>query len=261
MRKLLASILCVPTLLAAGCISIEQTLTLERNLSGKAGFAMNVNMEPMVGLMLGMERAMSGKTGEPTAAELEAARKEFLASAKTTSTGDFEQGKKELVSQLPKGVTLLDASFKDSGLQVAANFLFGFDQVSKLNQIKFPKKQDAASTGPGVPSGNPIESPFEGLQVVDEGATILVSSPAENPIADQQAGMGHMPMDPAMAKQLEALVKDLRVVVKITAPFTVVENNAHRREGTTLVWDYNGQMLQKLTPDQLKQGIKVRYRK
>jgi hypothetical protein len=144
MRITAAAALGALGLLTAGCFDIEQTLTLDKDMSGKAGFTMKVDMEPMVGFMTRMQREMQGKTGEPTKEELDAARKEMLASKKSETTGDFEKDKKELQSKLPKGVTLLDSSFKDDGLKMVANFLFGFDNVSKLEQIKFPKKEEEA---------------------------------------------------------------------------------------------------------------------
>jgi hypothetical protein len=64
-----------------------------------------------------------------------------------------------------------------------------------------------------------------------------------------------------MAKQLGDLFKGLRVAFKVTAPFAVAEQNAHRREGTTLVWEFDVNSLTTLTPAQLAQGIRVRYRK
>ena len=260
MKKIAAAVLGLSGLLLAGCFDVEQTLSLNKDMSGKAGFTMKVNMEPMVVFMTRMQREMAGKTGEPTAAELEQARKEFLASKKSETTGDFEKDKKEMQQKLPKGVTLLDSSFKDEGLKLNANFLFGFDNVSKLSQIEFPKKQEEGQEGPGGP-GNPIDSPFGGLQVIDEGGTILVTSPAENPIAEQKEQAASMELDPDAQKQMEEMFKGLRVAFKITAPFSVVEHNAHRKEGNTLVWEYDLKSLEKMKPEDMKQGIKVRYKK
>lgn len=263
MKKIAAAVLGLCGLGLAGCFDIEQTLTLEKNLSGKAGFSMKVNMEPMVGFMVRMQREMEGKTGEPTAAELDKARQEFLASKKPEAAPDFEKDKKELQQKLPKGVTLLDSSFKDEGLKIAANFLFGFDNVSKLSEITFPKKQEegAEQQGPGGGPGNPVEAPFNGLKVVDEGGTILVTSPTENPVAEQQEQTAQMDLDPAAKKQMEEMFKGLRVAFKITAPFEVVEHNAHRKEGNTLIWEYDINSLQKMKPEELAQGVRVRYKK
>lgn len=255
MRKGAGALLILSSFLVTGCFDIEQTLALERNMSGKAGFTMKVDMEPMVAFMASMKKSMEGKTGDPTAAELADARKEILSSKKAETTTDFEKDKKEFLSKLPSGVTLLDATFKEDGLKIAVNFVLGFDNASKLGQIKFPKKQDA---GPGGAPGNPVDSPFGGLTVVDDGKTVLITSPVENPAADQTA---QMPPDPAMQKQIEGMFKGLRVAFKITAPFEIADHTAHRKEGTTLVWEYDIKSLQKLTPEQMKQGIRVRYRK
>jgi len=260
MRAFATAVLALTGLLLAGCFDIEQTLALEKNMSGKAGFTMKVDMEPMVLFMTRLQREMQGQKGEPTKAELDKARKEFLASKKTEGTNDFEKDKKELQTKLPKGVTLLDSSFKEDGLKIAANFLFGFDNVSKLKEIQFPKKEGEGEQGPPGPK-NPVESPFGGLQVVDEGKTFLVTSPAENPVAEQKEQTADMDLSPEAKKQMEDMFKGLRVAFKITAPFEVVEHNAHRKEGDTLIWEYDLKTLEKMKPEQMAQGVRVRYKK
>jgi hypothetical protein len=261
MRMFAAAALGAIGLLTAGCFDIEQTLNLEKNMSGKAGFTMKVDMEPMVGFMTRMQREMQGKTGEPTKAELDEARKQMLASKKSETTNDFEKDKKELQSKLPPGIKLLDSSFKEDGLKIAANFLFGFDNVSKLSEIKFPKKGEEGGQAGPPGSENPVESPFNGLQVVDEGKTILVTSPTENPIAEQKEQTADMDLTPEQKKQMEDMFKGLRVAFKITAPFEIVEHNAHRKEGNTLIWEYDLKSLEKMKPEQMAQGVRVRYKK
>lgn len=240
---------------STGCIDVEQTLTLERNMAGRAGFAMKFNLEPMITFMAQMTREMEGKTGPPTAAEIEKAKADFQSQNSKKGRENFDTERKEFESKLPAGVKLLDASFQEEGLKIGASFMFGFDNFAKLSEIAFPKKDDQ---GPGGAPGNPIENPFEDLKLVDEGATILITGPVENPMADEQ---DKMPPDPELKKQFEALLSGTRVAFKITAPFTVVESTAHRREGNTLIWEYSLTSMQKLTPEQLKQGIRVRYRK
>lgn len=260
MRKVAAALaLGLSGFLMAGCFDIEQTLTLERNMSGTAGFSMKVNMEPMADFMVQMTRSMEGKTGPATAAELEKARQDLRSSSKT-ETGSFENDKKEMESKLPKGVTLLQSSMKEDGLKIAASFLFGFDNAAKLSRIAFPKKNKGEGGSPSAP-GNPMDSPFGGLRIVDEGTTLLVTSPAENPLADSKKSMGPAPADPEVEKQIEAMFVGLRVAFKITAPFEVVEHNAHRKEGNTLIWEFTLKSFETLTPEQLQKGIRVRYRK
>ena len=258
MRKLAAAVIAALSVLTAGCFNIEQTLTLEKDMSGSAGFAMSVDMEPLAGFMAMLKHSMSGKQGAPSAAEIAEVRKEMLSSTKKSAPTDLEKEKKELQAALPAGVRLLDAGFKEEGLKISANFRLGFDQASKLAQIKLQPKGGPAAA---PPIDNPMESPFGGLQVQDEGRTILITSPARNPVADQTQPGQMPPMDPAMKSQMDAMLKGIRVAFKITAPFEVVEHNAHRKEGTTLIWDYNIEALEKMSTDQAMQGIKVRYRK
>src|SRR6476659_1382921 len=130
MKKVGAIVLGLSAFLVTGCFDIEQTLTLERNMSGKAGFSMGIDMEPMIYFMAQMQQSMSDKKGPPTAAELAAAKQDFLKNGKKETTGDFDKDKKELQAKLPKGITLLDAQMKDEGLKMGVSMLFGFDNPS-----------------------------------------------------------------------------------------------------------------------------------
>jgi len=258
-----------------GCFDIEQSLTLNKDLSGKAGFKMGVDMEPMVMFMAQMSRSMEGKEGDPTPAEIAAAKKDFLTKKKEKNdTPSPEQIKADAKKELPKGVELLDASVKDDGLKIGVNLLFGFDNVNKLAEIKLKSKkpgekgEEMEEGGPGPK--NPAESPFSDLLVKDEGSTILITSKPMNPAADitGEGGEGDEEkkadapgMDEGMKKQVEAAFKNFRIAFKVTAPFQVVESNATRKEGSTLIWEYDFKTLEKMKPAQLKEGIRVRYKK
>ncbi|HEV3076962.1 MAG TPA: hypothetical protein VHB47_21245, partial [Thermoanaerobaculia bacterium] len=60
----------------AGCFDVEQSVSLKRDLSGTAGFNMTVDLEPMIAFMASMQHSMEGKPGDPTPAEIEAARRD-----------------------------------------------------------------------------------------------------------------------------------------------------------------------------------------
>jgi hypothetical protein len=254
-RRLVALGLAVCLPIVGGCFDVEQAMKLQKDLSGTAAFSMTVNMEPMVLFMVRMQREMAGKKGEPSAAEIAQAKKEFLASKKTKE--DPTADKAEIEKSLPPGVKLLESSVKDEGLKVAAHFVFGFDHISKLSQIKFPKKEGADQPG----QKNPFDQPFSGLQVKDEGSTLLLTMETTNPVAEQKDQAAGMNLSPEMKQQMEDAFKGLRVAFKIDAPFPVVENNATRKEGQTLVWEYDLKSLEKMTPEQLAQGVRVRFRK
>jgi hypothetical protein len=56
----------------------------------------------------------------------------------------------------------------------------------------------------------------------------------------------------------------MRVAWKITAPFEVVSSNATRKEGNTLIWEYDFQKLQKLGSSKKAlddMGVRVTYKK
>src|ERR1700680_3161009 len=127
----------------AGCFDVEQSVSLKRDLSGTAGFNMTVDLEPMIAFMASMQHSMSGKPGDPTPAEIEAARRDFLAKQKTEpgkKQEDLAAQKAQLAKSLPPGVELLSASVEDQGTKMTARFQFGFDDVRKLAQIKLPEK-------------------------------------------------------------------------------------------------------------------------
>ncbi|MEA2558991.1 MAG: hypothetical protein QOH06_495 [Acidobacteriota bacterium] len=261
MKKIAAAVVGLSGLLLAGCFDIEQTLTLEKNMSGKAGYAMKFDMKPMVAFMAGMKRQMEGKEGPPTAEEIAAVEKEMLASSKSQTK---IPSKEEIAKNLPKGITLLDSKVQEDGLKFGMNVLFGFDNISKLKDIdlKTPEPAQAQEPAPGGPQGpNPMDSPFGGLQFKDEGDTFLVTSPTSNPLAEQTEQASQMEMSPEEKKQVEDMLGKLRVAFKITAPFQVVEHNAHRKEGNTLIWEYNLESFQKMKPEELAQGVRVRYKK
>lgn len=250
--------------LLAGCFDVEQSLVLQKDLSGKAGFSMKVDLEPMVYMMLMMQRSMEGKEGEPTAAELDKAKQDFLANAtKTESKPDPQQQKEELAKSLPPGVKLLDSNFKDEGLKILGSFNLGFDDVHKLKQVKLSDGKPAGQEQQGPPGPeNPFDTPFGDLEVTEQGNTILLTTKARNPLEEQKQEMGgEGQVAPEMEKQLERAFKGLRIAWKIEAPFQVLEHNAHRQDGKTLVWEYTLDSMKAMDPKKAAEGIRVKYKK
>lgn len=227
----------------AGCFDVEQSVSLHRDLSGTATFNMTVDLEPMIAFMAGMQHSMTGKAGDPTPAEIEASRRDFLAKQKSENAGKMQQDlaaqKETLAKSLPPGVQLLSGSVDDQGTKITARFQFGFDDVHKLAQIKLPEK----GGGQGQAGSNPYEDPFSQLKVIDEGPTLLVTFGSVNPAArlQEQAGQAGMAGkdggNPEMTKMFEAAFKSARFAFRFESPFEVVETNATRRDGRTLYWE------------------------
>ncbi len=250
--------------LLGGCFDVEQSMSLQRDLSGTAGFQMAVNFEPMALMMLRMQREMAGVKGEPTAAEIAKAKQDFLASKKDKSPADeFKAKRAEFEKSLPPGVQLLDGGAEDEGLKMRVHVKFRFDNVAKLGQIRFSPPAESKG-GPGGPGGpkNPYDSPFNGLKVVDEGKTVLLTSAAVDPLKDPAAQPGGGPeVPPEMKQQMAEAFKGMRVAFTLDTPMEVVESNATRRDGHTLYWEYDLAAMEKMSKEQAREGIRVRLRK
>ena len=253
MDRLTAALCLALSLAAAGCMNIEQTITLQKDLSGTAAMTITADLEPMVMMLAKMQHEMTGGKGDPPAAVIEKARQELLA-AKSADPIDIDDEKEGLRESLPKGVKLVEASFKDDGLKLIGRFVLGFDNLSKLTDISLdPPGADAS------PLENPMQRPFDGLKVVDEGGTILVTTTAHNPLADR-AKSGE-PVPPEAKAMVDAMLKGFRVALRLNAPFEIIEHNAHRKDGTTLVWEYDFASMEKFLADGGGPGIRVKYKK
>ena len=208
-----------------------------------------------------MQHSMSGKEGQATPEEIAAARDQLLAKEKSEASdpakkkAELEQARAEAEKQLPAGVKLLGMAMDDQGLQMHANAQFGFDDVHKLAQLKLKSKKGAGA-GEGAPNDNPYESPFDGLKVVDEGKTILVTITGADPKSRLRDIKGQMP-SPDMQPQLDAAFKTARFVFRLDAPFEVVTTNATRRDGKTLVWEVKATDAAAQLPDPMM----VRFKK
>jgi len=244
--------------LLVGCFDVEQSLSLQKDLSGTAGFSMTVNFEPMALMMLRMQREMAGIKGDPTPAEIEKAKRDFLASKKeqkSSPAADFAAEKAKFEKTLPPGVQLLDAGADDQGMKMRVHFKVRFDDASKLAKLQMSSPEKQQAPGPK----NPYDEPFAAMKVVDEGKTILVTSAVVDPLKKQeeaQKGGGGPELTPEMRQQLAEAFQGFRLAFNLDTPMEVVESNATRREGHTLYWEYDLKSIEKAP-----QGIRVRLRK
>lgn len=257
MKKILVALLSL--FLVTGCFEIDHSITLEKDLSGTADFHLGVDLEPMVVVMAQMAREMEGKSGPVTRAELEKAKADFKKqnAAKESSSGK-EPSREEIQSSLPEGVKLLDFAVQERDFGVATDFKFGFDKLARLVDVKLPSKGGNDPTQKNV-----IDSPFEGLELIEKGDTITITTKPQNP---QKAVEKEAAEAPKMDAATEKLIKDafakMRVTYRITAPFKVVSHNATRKEGNTLVWEYNLERFEAMSKaEQEDAGVKVVYKR
>lgn len=252
-RIALAGLCLAGGLLLAGCFEIEESMALNRDLSGKAGLMMSVDFEPMVLTMLRMQRESEGKKGEPSADEIAKAKSDFLASRKSENEPEkFAAGRAELEKKLPAGIKLLDAKFEDKGLKMVATFAFSFDHVSKLAELEIPSSSQN-------PQKNPIDKPFSSLKVVDQGDSLVITSRPNNPVEKEFNDSEGNAEAKAMLKDA---FKNLRIAFKIEAPWQVAESNATRRDGQTLYWEYDLAAFERMAKEKTTpEGIRVVFKK
>jgi len=253
MKKALALLSVV---LLAGCFEIDQSITLKKDLSGTADFHLGVDLEPMVVVMAQFGRSMEGKEGPITEAELAKARAEFKKGSKKSESK--EPSRAEIEKSMPEGVKLLDFKSSERDFGVDTNFKFGFDRLQRLVGVKLPSKEGGDPTQKNV-----VDSPFESLELIEKGDTITIQTKPVNPV---DAVKEEARDAPKLDQDTEKLIKDafgkMRVTYRITAPLTIVSHNATRREGNTLVWEYNMARFEELAKkkgDDL--GVRVTYKR
>ncbi|HEX8251741.1 MAG TPA: hypothetical protein VF846_01235 [Thermoanaerobaculia bacterium] len=241
-------------LFLAGCFEVEQTIDIERNLSGKAGFHLGVDLEPMVVVMARFAREMEGKTGPMSAEELAKAKAEFR---KSSSSVKEKVSRADIEAELPEGVTLLDYAITEREFGVVTDLRFGFERLTQLVGVKLPSK------GKKPTERNVIDSPFEGLEVSESGDTITIRSKPQNPAESVKAEAGDVDLDEATKQIVREAFAKLRVSYRITAPFEVVSHNATRREGKTLVWEYDMRTLEEIMKSKSVDAaqLRVTYRR
>lgn len=259
--KTMVALLCV-LLLTTGCFQIDQTINLDKNMSGTADFHLGINFEPMIMIMAQFAHDMEGKTGPVTKEEIAKAKAEFKKSEKKNEPKTKEPTLAEMNQDMPEGVRLLDFKAKEKDFAIETDFKFGFDKLQQLVGVKLPSKGE----GEGDPTKKSIiDSPFEGLELIEKGNTITLQTKPLNPAEEvkEEAKEGAPKMDAQAEKMMQDAFKDMRVSYRINAPFTVVSHNATRKEGNTLVWEYTMKefeaMAGKKKTDDV--GVRVTYRR
>ncbi|MEA2239226.1 MAG: hypothetical protein QOC81_3950 [Thermoanaerobaculia bacterium] len=249
-------------LFLTGCFEVEQSIELKRDLSGTANFKLGIDMEPMVTIMAKVQKEMGGDKSPLTKAEIAAAKADFKKNAKKSTT-ESEDPRKQAEGGLPPGVKLLDVKVEEKEFGMTTNMKFAFDKISSLVGVKLGSKKE----GGGDPTKKSVlDTPFQGMEISETATTITIHTKPQNPAekVKAQASEQGPKMDAETEKMMNDAFKNLRVAWKITAPFAVASSNATRKEGNTLIWEYDFEKLQKLgaSPKGLDDlGVMVTYKK
>ncbi|MEA2163554.1 MAG: hypothetical protein QOK37_1681 [Thermoanaerobaculia bacterium] len=252
-------------LFGSGCFEVEQSIELKKDLSGTANFKFGIDMEPMVMIMAKMQKEMSGDKTPLTKAELAAAKADFKKNEKKSTSESAPDPRKEAEGGLPPGVKLLDVAVQEKEFGVTTDMKFAFDKLSSLVGVKLGKKKEGDAPADPMKKSM-IDTPFEGLQISETASTITIRTKPQNPAekAKAEAGAQAPKLDPETEKMMNDAFKKLRVAWKITAPFEVVSSNATRKEGKTLIWEYDFAKFQSLAENPKAMddlGVMVTYKK
>ena len=216
---------------AAGCMQFDYGITLEDDLSGTADVDLAIDLDRVAYMSAYIQNAFGGEGGEPSAEQIQEAREEILAEVDEDEDFSVESMRAEIEPDLPDGVVLLYANVDRDELLTTVNMRFAFDHVDKLKEIRLDDDDD------GEDSGAPVDSePFENLEIIEDGDEIIIRSEPINPMEEIDE-MGEMPF--VSDEMIEKLLQGFSVTFSITSPFKVEEHNATRKEGKTLVWEFN----------------------
>jgi len=216
---------------AAGCMQFDYGITLEDDLSGTADVDLAIDLDRVAYMSAYIQNAFGGEGGEPSAEQIQEAREEILAEVDEDEDFSVESMRAEIEPDLPDGVVLLYANVDRDELLTTVNMRFAFDHVDKLKEIRLDDDDD------GEGSGAPVDSePFENLEIIEDGDEIIIRSEPINPMQEIDE-MGEMPF--VSDEMIEKLLQGFGVTFSITSPFTVEEHNATRKDGKTLVWEFN----------------------
>ncbi|MBT3217945.1 MAG: hypothetical protein HN348_02560 [Proteobacteria bacterium] len=241
---LVAAVLTVLT----GCFQLEQSVKLQRNLAGQAGFRIVLDFEPMVYSLAASMKALGGDTTPLTEAEFAKSKEEFLKDkpSKKISKKSIREGMKK--NPLPEGLSLLDATVGDEGLKVDVNLTFAFDHLSRLQQLDLSTNEEEGSIDSEM-----LNHPFDGLHVEDRGDSWLVRTVVkqvdEVPLTSNKEEGGLV--DP-LEQSIDKILESMHYKWEIEVPTKILEHNAQEVHGQRLVWIWKGEEM-----DQLDKGADV----
>ncbi|HEX3553244.1 MAG TPA: tetratricopeptide repeat protein [Thermoanaerobaculia bacterium] len=198
----------------------ERTVTLAPDLSGTARVINVLNMETLV----------SVATERDSAAEAAAVRQKWATLFKNSEQA-LPRWRASIEKGLPQGVKLVGAWQKTEGLKSTTTFVFSFDNVAKLARLDLRSPGDKAAAK---------DRPFAELTfTVQDDALLITSRPAESP-----RGKNAMEM----------------IAYRLETPLEALESNAARREGNTLIWEFDPYQIQTThkTPAEIKVRLKTK---
>lgn len=242
--KITISSLIAAAVVSAGCVQVDYGISLEEDLSGTSDLELTVDLERIAYAMAAVQAAFTNEGGAPTEDQIEEARQDLLEEIEEDGDEvDERKLREEIEEDLPEGVSLRHARQEREGLRRTVELGFAFDHVDRLREMRVEED--------GGELGFEDAAPFEGLEIVQDGDEIVVRNEPIDPIEDASSqGM-------LAESVVKGLLEDLRVTFRLETPFRVLEHNATRVEGRTLIWVFDYERLKSDEPG----GIYARLRR
>jgi hypothetical protein len=236
----------VLTLLSVGCMQVDYGIVLEDDLSGTTDLDITIDLDRIAYSAALVQAAFEGTGEPPTEEQVEAARDMILSEMDSDEKFDEADMRAELEEDLPDGMTLRYATQERDELKHTVRLGFAFDHVDRLREFEM-RDDDEDDHVPGVEHSRP----FEGLEIIERGNEVIVRNEPIDPIDD----MSDSPM--VSEQMVDNMMKDLSVTFRLETPFDILEHNATRRDGRTLVWVFDYERLKQDEPA----GIYARLRR
>jgi hypothetical protein len=233
------------TLLSVGCMQIEYGIVLEEDLSGTTDLDITIDLDRIAYSAALIQAAFEGTGEPPTEEQVEAAREKILSEMDSEERFDEDEMRAEIEEDLPDGMTLRYARQERDELKQTVQLGLAFDHVDRLRE--FEMRDDDDDHVPGVDESRP----FEGLEIVEQGNEVIVRNEPIDPIDD----ISDNPM--VSDRMVDNMMKDLSVTFRLETPFDIVEHNATRKDGRTLIWVFDYERLKQDEPA----GIYARLRR
>lgn len=224
------------SLVPVGCVQVEYGVVLENDLSGTADLEVTVDLDRIAYSFAMVQAAFEGTGAPPTDEQVKEARDRILSEIDADEEFDADEMRAEIEPDLPDGMKLLYVNEDRDELNRSVRFGFAFDHVDRLREYEMRDHDDDNVLGVDR------SRPFEGLEVIERGDEIIVRNDPIDPIED----MSDSPM--VSERMIDNMMKDLSVTFRLDTPFEVVEHNATRRDGQTLIWVFDFERLKQDEP-------------
>ena len=229
-RRSLALIACLAAAVwSAGCLDMERSLLVNKDLTGRAALKMAVDFDALVPLVIKMQHQAEGMTVVESTQKMEANKLVINLVIGVQDVTKVPLIAMPSIDQAPAGVDTSMKLFQD------------FEIKDEGSTILIASKAPAAAGGTPTAFQPPIS--------------------ASDLIGTLASATGMKPED--LTPLVNDMMKGMKVATRIESPLTVVDTNATTRDGASLMWrlSFEGGLDKLLAADPNSMLVSVRLKK